>query len=70
MSVRRAAKSATTAPNARSEVALSRSSRATRASGKSPAICSAIFSVPKPIGTTSVTAHEGHFAGTASVWPQ
>lgn len=55
---------------ARSEVTLSRSSRATRASGKTRAISSSIFSVPKPTGTTSVTRHEGHLAGTGSVWPQ
>ena len=70
MSVRRSAKSATVAEKARSEVALSRSRRATRASGKREATCSTIFSVPKPIGTASVTRHDGHLAGTGSVWPQ
>lgn len=70
ISVRRASKSAMMALNAFSEVTLSRSKRATRASGKIREISSSTFSVPKPIGSTSVTLHEGHFAGTSSVWPQ
>lgn len=67
ISVLRASKSEIMALNARSEVTLSRSSRATRASGKSRAISSSTFSVPNPRGSTSVTSHEGHFAGTGAV---
>lgn len=67
MSVLRASKSAMIALNARSEVTLSRSSRATRAAGNSRAISSSTFSVPKPRGTTSVTLHDGHFTGTGAV---
>ncbi len=67
MSVSRRANAATMALNALSEVTVSRSSRATRASGKMRAISSSIFSVPNPIGTTSVTLHDGHLAGTGSL---
>ena len=70
MSVSWRAKPATMLRKARSEVTLSRSSRATRARGKRRAISSSTFSVPKPRGARSVTRHAGHFTGTASVWPQ
>ncbi len=70
MSYSRRAKSDTTASSARSEVSASRSRRTTRAAGKSRAISSSTFSVPKPIGSGAAASHAGQRGGTGSVWPQ